>query len=181
MLRLLLPVVLGLVGAAAGIGVGLYLKPPPEEAAAEEHAAAAPCGDPAAPDAPADAAHAAEAGHAGGDDHDAAPGTSEFVKLNNQFVVPVMEDGRIVSLVVLSLSLETPVGGREIVFQREPKLRDAFLQVLFDHANSGGFSGAFTGGDRIEMLRRALRSAAQMALGPTAIDVLVTDIARQDV
>ena len=70
----------------------------------------------------------------------------EYVKLNNQFVVPVVEDGRVAAMVVLSLSLEVEAGNTEAVYQREPKLRDAFLQVLFDHANVGGFCGSFTDG-----------------------------------
>ena len=47
----------------------------------------------------------------------------------------------------------------------EPKLRDVFLQVLFDHANMGGFRGAFTRSDVLEPLRTALREAAQKHLG----------------
>ena len=63
----------------------------------------------------------------------------EYVKLSNQFVVPVVKGKTVVSLVVLSLSLEVPEGQKDAVFRREPKLRDSFLQVLFDHANIGGF------------------------------------------
>ena len=179
MMKLLIPIVLALVGAGAGIGAGLYLKPLPAEElpAGEGIAEGNPCGDPAAmqDDKGEKTADSKDADAADDDE------SREFVKLNNQFVVPVMEEGRIVSLVVLSLSIETLPGGNEVVFAREPKLRDSFLQVLFDHANSGGFSGAFTGGERLQNLRASLRSAARLAIGETALDVLVTDIARQDV
>jgi hypothetical protein len=183
MLRLVIPVVLALVGAGAGIGAGLYLRPKPEPEVHVEFDPSAPCGEVPADGAAPGAANAGNAHAASDDGHDAEEGDSatEFVKLNNQFVVPVMEGDTIVSLVVLSLSLETPPGGGEVIYAREPKLRDSFLQVLFDHANAGGFSGAFTSGNRIQMLRQSLLTAAQMAIGRTAIDVLVTDIARQDV
>jgi hypothetical protein len=95
-------------------------------------------------------------------------------------VVPVMQDGRVAAMVVLSLSLEVQEGNTEAVYQREPKLRDVFLQVLFDHANVGGFSGSFTDGSNLVVLRNSLKEAAALVLGTTVRDVLITDIARQD-
>ena len=67
-----------------------------------------------------------------------------------------------------------------MVYEREPKLRDAFLRVMFDHANAGGFDGAFTNSNQMDVLRRALREVAQKTIGPTASDVLILDIVRQD-
>jgi hypothetical protein len=92
----------------------------------------------------------------------------------------VVEDGRVAAMVVLSLSLEVEAGNTEAVYQREPKLRDVFLQVLFDHANMGGFSGSFTDGSNLVVLRTSLKEAAALILGTVVQDVLITDIARQD-
>lgn len=109
------------------------------------------------------------------------PAPREYVKLPSQFVIPVMEGGRVGSLVVLTLSLEVPAGGTEAVFAREPKLRDVFLRVLFDHANAGGFRGTFTDGSTLVALRRALLEAARGAMGAEGVfDILITDIVRQD-
>jgi hypothetical protein len=83
--------------------------------------------------------------------------------------------------VVLALSLELQTGHKDAIFQREPKLRDIFLQVLFDHANAGGFRGAFTNSNTMDVLRASLRQAGRQALGDILNDVLVTDIVRQDV
>ncbi|MCL4189818.1 MAG: flagellar basal body-associated protein FliL [Rhodobacteraceae bacterium] len=112
----------------------------------------------------------------------AAPGevARDYVRLNNQFVVPVVEGGQVRALVILSLTIEAVAGASEEVYLREPRLRDAFLRVLFDHANTGGFRGAFTAGGALELLRAALREAAVRVLGPIAVDVLIVDIARQD-
>jgi flagellar protein FliL len=104
----------------------------------------------------------------------------EYVKLNNQFVIPVVEAGQVAALVVVSLSLEVTAGSTETVFAREPKLRDVFLQVLFDHANSGGFRGSFTDGSNLVVLRQALKEVATQVLGDMVSDVLIVDIARQD-
>lgn len=104
----------------------------------------------------------------------------EYAKLNNQFVIPLLEDGAVVSLVVLSLSLEVTAGSSTAVYQQEPKLRDVFLQVLFSHANSGGFRGSFTDSANLVPLRGALLEAAQAVLPDVVSDVLIGDIVRQD-
>lgn len=104
----------------------------------------------------------------------------EYVKLNNQFVIPVVEGGTVSALVVLALSLEVTTGSTEAVFAAEPKLRDVFLQVLFDHANAGGFKGSFTDAANLVVLRQALKEAAMQVLGDAVKDVLIVDIARQD-
>lgn len=104
----------------------------------------------------------------------------EYAKLNNQFVVPVLSGGRVGAMVILSLSLEIAPGQAETVYASEPKLRDAFLRVLFDHANAGGFRGSFTDGANLVVLRQALGEAAMAVLGDTVRAVLITDIVRQD-
>ncbi len=164
-MKKILPIILALLGTGAGVGAGLFLMPPP----ADPEMATDPCGEPATADAA--AAHK--------DDADAA--TRDYVKLNNQFVVPIVLSDRVRSLVVLTISLEVTAGVQERVFAVEPKLRAGFLQVLFDHANSGGFEGAFTSATTMETLRRSLHEVATRVLGDAVSDVLITDIARQDV
>lgn len=164
----LIPILLALIGLGAGIGAGFALRP---DAADPQAAETCPC---TCPEPGAQPAIADDA-----DDADAAG--SDFVRLNNQFVVPVVRSDEISALVVLSLSLEVPAGGSEPIYQREPKLRDRFLQVLFDHANAGGFDGAFTAGSNMDALRRALREVARAELGASVRDVLITDVARQDI
>lgn len=172
MIRKLLPLLLAFAGLAVGVGAGLFLRPPAHEA----EAVAEGSSDPHATETAGADAHGEAEAH-GETDAKAAP---EYVKLNNQFVVPVLEDGKVVSMVVLALSLEVTEGGSEQVYAREPKLRDAILQVLFDHANSGGFAGAFTDGSNLILLRKSLLEVAQKTLGPVVVDVLISDIARQD-
>lgn len=173
MLRKLLPLLLALVGLGGGIAAGLTLRPIQKaEDRGAESSGQAPAGERG------DAA--AKTAEPSGQDGEAADGAPEYVKLNNQFVVPVVEKGRVAAMVVLSLSLDVVPGNTEAVYQREPKLRDAFLQVLFDHANTGGFSGSFTDGSNLIVLRTSLKEAAALVLGPVVNDVLITDIARQD-
>ena len=164
----ILPILLALIGLGAGVGAGLMLRPAAEEVVID------PCGDEGATD------HAEAPKDDHGEGEDAQSAAYDYVKLNNQFVVPVVEDGRVTALVILSVSLETQLGGSEQVFAREPKLRDGFLQVLFDHANAGGFKGAFTESANMDALRRAMLDVAKKSLGDLVSDVLIVDIVRQD-
>lgn len=166
MKKLLIPIVLGVIGLGAGAGAGLMLRPAPaEDTATYDHAAPAARGEAAVP------GHGAEQS----DEH--AP---EYVKMSNQFIIPLIRQDRIASVVVLSLSLEVTAGHAEDLYAREPKLRDAFLQVLFDHANTGGFDGAFTESRAIVRLRVRLREVALAQMPDLVSDVLITDIGRQD-
>ena len=169
MLRLILPILLLLAGLGAGVGAGVLLRAPaPEETAEPENTEAETETE---AEAETDTARPPEQG---------APGQSEFVRLNNQFIVPIVRDGTVRSLVILSLSVEVDLGNTEFVFSQEPRLRDSFLQVLFAHANAGGFDGGFTQAIAMDPLRVGLRDAATQVLGAIARDVLITDITRQD-
>lgn len=166
MLKKVIPLVLLLMGIGAGVGAGMFLRPPPEEKIedtnTEEHVS-----------------ESAEEERPFGPDNPAPE--MDYVKLNNQFVVPIVKNQEVVALVVLALSIEVPLGNKEAVFRREPKLRDSFLQVLFDHANIGGFDGAFTDSNNLAVLRSALREAGQKDMGKEIIkDILILEIARQD-
>jgi flagellar FliL protein len=176
MIAKLLPVILLIVGTAVGIGAGLMLASTPAPPA--EHASGDNMGD--------DIDHPDEesgdhAEHEAGEDELGPDPNREYIKIDNQFVIPVVERDNLSSLVVIALSLEVKTGMTDKVHLYEPKLRDAFLQVLFDHANMGGFRGAFTRSDVLNPLRTALREAAQRELGTGVYDVLIVEISRQDV
>jgi hypothetical protein len=125
--------------------------------------------------------HAEEKAH---DDHAAdegRPADAEYVKLSNQFVVPIVHENKIASMVVMSLSVEAPPGTTEAILNKEPKLRNEFLRVLFDFASVGGFNGDFLKTDNLDGLRRSLREAGQRVMGKALFsDILILEIARQD-
>ncbi len=157
MLKKLLPVLLFLIGTGAGVGAGVFLRPAPdpEEAAAMAEKAAK-------------------------EKEEEMEAEREYVKLSNQFVVPVVKNERVSSLVVLSLSVEVKAGTSQDMFSHEPKLRDLFLQALFDHANIGGFEGEFTGASRMDLLRQSLREVAKREFPDMVYDILISDFVRQD-
>jgi hypothetical protein len=152
---------LAVVGLFTGLGAGYVMKPEPkpDEVSLEGEAS----------DKPADPTK------------DTDPSEDfEYARLNNQFVIPVVKEGRVVSLVVFSATLEVDIGSTSSVFEKEPKIRDIFLQTLFDHANAGGFDGPFTESGKLSVLRRNLRDASRKVLGEVVNDVLILDLVRQD-
>ncbi|UXX82281.1 flagellar basal body-associated FliL family protein [Roseovarius pelagicus] len=171
MMKKLLPIILLLIGIGGGVGAGLALRPAQipgetddtENMTTEEHPEQK---------SPTDDGHVDT-------DHANTDGVA-FVRLNNQFVIPVVSPDRVEALVVMSLSIELAKNQPEAVYEREPKLRDKFLQVLFEHANMGGFDGEFTDAKRLDTLRASLLEVAQHVVGAEVTSVLITDIARQD-
>jgi flagellar protein FliL len=151
MIAKLLPVVLMVLGLAGGVGAGLALRPPPPELDEGEKAALPP-----APD---------------------VPLTTHV--LRNQFMVPLLEGERVTAMVVIHLALEVPEAQKAAIAIAEPRLRDRFLQVMFDHANGGGFVGMFTANNTMGLLRQSLLEAGQAVVGRDSLRaVLITDIVR---
>jgi flagellar basal body-associated protein FliL len=146
----LLPILLMVLALAGGASAGWFLRPPPSEA------------DPTAPM------------------QTVAPDVPIVLhQMTNQFMVPLVEADRITAIMVISLALDVPETAKAQVAQAEPRLRDRFLQVMFDHANLGMFDGVFTANNHMAQLRRALLEAAQATVGQEAVRaVLITDILR---
>jgi flagellar protein FliL len=167
-MKILLPLGIALLGLGGGLGAGFALKPAPEIA---EPCEGEDCPDPAL----ADGAPAAPAPQT-------VFGALEYVALEKPFIVPVFADDRVAAMVVLSLSVEVPEGQRNNVLALQPRLRDGLLAVMFRHANSGGFDGSFTAGQKMADLKSALLAAAREVMTGIAVgEVLVTEIVRQDV
>lgn len=170
-MKLLIPILLALVGIVGGAGAGWYLKPAPPEAEGicrdsdgtviEGTDCGADIAGPIA--APADGADA-----------------SQFIMLDRQFIVPLITDDRVSAMMVLTLNLEVAPGRAESAFRNEPRLRDALLRALFDHAYSGGFSGDFTAEPVVRDLRRNLLDAGRQIVGPGLRNVLIADMIKQE-
>ncbi|MDW3223533.1 MAG: flagellar basal body-associated FliL family protein [Paracoccaceae bacterium] len=171
-MKKLLPIIMLLIGSGAGVGAGIFMRPPPT-AVDQENAMIDPIGSEQELDEVEASANIPGAASS-------AEGM-EYVKLPNQFVVPLVEKDRISAMVVMALSVEVAAGASTEVIDKEPKLRDEFLRVLFDYATIGGFSGSFINNENLDVLRSDLREAAKRVMGSdVANDVLIFEIARQD-
>ena len=203
-MKKLIPMLIPVVALAGGVAAGDMLRPVPEgaehaaaEAPAEGHGEAAETGDHAegghAAEEPADHAspapaddHAAAAddhgggghGDSGGHGDEAVPAEGWFT-FPSQFFVPLMRNGDMGAVMILTLTIETPGADLKAMEQQEHRLRDALLRELLIHANTGGFDGNFTSEARLAPLRERLQKAAQASTDLTVKAVLIEDIARQ--
>lgn len=171
-MKKLLPIIMLLVGVGAGVGAGLALRPAPEPPAMDaemaegvEHAEE----------------HDMKKEMKKEEKADGPPKGREYVELVDQFIIPVVNDSSVTSLILITLTLEVDSGATERVFQAEPRIRGALLQAMFDHANIGGFNGAFTNSSKLEPLRQTFVEVAQKVYGDEISDVLIVQITRQDV
>jgi flagellar protein FliL len=158
-MRRLVPILLIVLGLSAGLGAGYVMRPLPEVAdTAPEVTDSSP---------PIQASLA-------------RPEGIEVLRMPNPFLIPLIGDGRVRAMVVVSLALELLPGHRVDLQRDEPRLRAVFLQMLFDHANLGGFDGVFTGGEQLLSLRRSLLEAARSEFAGSVHDILIVDLTRQE-
>ncbi|MEO0398786.1 MAG: hypothetical protein AAF224_05110 [Pseudomonadota bacterium] len=103
-----------------------------------------------------------------------------YFKFSRQFVVPIIGEGGVGSLVILDLNLEMSREAAEAFYFREPKFRDALMQELLDLANQGRFQGRLTDRRNLDAIRVNLLAAVQDIAGDAVKEVLILDIMRQD-
>lgn len=187
---------LAVVGGAAG---GLWLKsataPAAEPARAQDEAK--PAADdhesaegkkaeakPKAVDAKTEGKRAGDkkaGGHGGGHGEAEADAAYGFMKFSRQFVVPVIGDDGVRALVLLDINIEVPPAVTEFVYTQEPKLRDALLASLLQLSNSGAFDEHILERANMELVRSELLRAARSVIGEDAQNILILNIARQEV
>lgn len=187
-MKKLVPMLIPVLALVGGVAAGEMLRPAAEgvehaaveapaeghgetEAASDDHAAKE-TSDPAAPP-PAD-------DHAAAADHGEGPGPAEgWFTFPSQFFVPLMRNGDMGAVMILTLTIEALGAELAAMEQQEHRLRDALLRELLIHANTGGFDGNFTSEARLAPLRDRLQKAAQASTDLTVKAVLIEDIARQ--
>lgn len=202
-MKKILMILIVLAGIGGGAFAGLMLKPAPggggEDAGAAAEGGAA--GDGGDGHAGGEGEAGGDAGHGGGDAHgDAGSGDAEghgeagghgeggadgdgardYVEIGKQMIIPVVSGEETQALMMFELALDVPVTMRDTVFMHEPRIRDAFLRVLFAMSHTGAFLDTFTDDLIVEELRQKLLAAARSELGPDVGDVLILDIMRQE-
>jgi len=120
-------------------------------------------------------------GHNSGAGGDGEAGADrEYVKIGRQIIIPVVNKGETEALMLFDLAVGVPSSMTERIYAAEPRLRDAFLRVLFEMSYTGAFSGTYTDERVVEELRGKLRAAARRLVGDAVGEVLILDIMRQE-
>ena len=101
-------------------------------------------------------------------------------KFSREFVVPVMRNEQVKSLIILHINLETASGVADDLFSEEPKLRDNIMTTLIGLSNDGRTLDEPTQIDNYEMIRSMVLMNLRDAFSDGIINVLIVDMAKQE-
>jgi flagellar basal body-associated protein FliL len=104
----------------------------------------------------------------------------DYFKFTREFVVPVMREARVDSLVILNINLEVDSSITPKLFSMEPKIRDNIMTTLIGLSNDGQTLEAISNIDNYESIRASVLMNLQKII-PTGIEnVLIVDMAKQE-
>lgn len=168
------------VGAAAGtFGASLLTSTAP----AETHSPASDTGDGKAD------SHAKDDGHGKADKHGdnghgkeaKSDGSTSFFNFSREFVVPLLSDGQVDSLVIINISLEVSSGISSKMFSMEPKVRDNIMTTLVALSSDDETFRQLTTVRNYENIRSLVLANLREEISRDIQSVLIMDIARQDI
>jgi flagellar protein FliL len=122
-------------------------------------------------------------GKSGGDGHGKEGGASGgviYFKFTREFVVPVVSQGRVTSLVILNLNLEADENMSQKLFEMEPKLRDNIMTTLITISNDGKTFESMTDVENYESIRSMVMMNLKSVMATGIHNVLIVDLAKQD-
>ncbi|WOI52687.1 flagellar basal body-associated FliL family protein [Parvularcula sp. LCG005] len=138
----------------------------------------------AAPEAAATKGSVAEVSGEGDDGHGGGEGggdTVAYFGFQRNFIVPVMRNDEVGSLVMISLQIEINDAAEiDRMRAREPRLRDTFMMTLMGLSHDGYFAGDITEPEVYSEIRNRLNETSHALLEDKGGDVLIVDFARQD-
>ncbi len=173
-MKLIITSLVAIIFIAAGSFAGVVLKSPSSAAASasDDH------GDGHGDDHGGD--HGKKKKDSHGDDHGKSSGDSAYYKFSREFVVPIMRGGQVKSLVILHISLEADSSTTEKLFSEEPKLRDNIMTTLIGLSNDGRTLERPTEVSNYETIRAMVLMNLQDAISDKIKNVLIVDVAKQD-
>ena len=104
-----------------------------------------------------------------------------YFKFSREFVIPLMRDNQVESLVILNLNLEIDSSESGSLFSKEPKLRDNIMSSLIELSNDGSTLDNFSQVESYETIRSVVLENLKRDLGAGILNVLILDMAKQQV
>ena len=120
----------------------------------------------------------AKGGH-GGNDKGPVNEVS-FYKFSREFVVPVIRDSKVDSLVILNIALEVDGETSQKLFALDPKLRDNIMSSLITLSNEPAVFDNMTQVENYERIRREVLENLSNVVPEGIENVLILDFAKQD-
>jgi hypothetical protein len=103
-----------------------------------------------------------------------------FIDMERKFVVPLVRGNRVRSLVVVDLRLEVRSAAETRAQELKPKIRDLFLDTLYEMAVAGAFDGDLYSNNVQGEMRARLLEDARRVLQDDATAILIGELLRQD-
>jgi len=178
-MKLIITSLVAIIFIAAGSFAGIVLKTPATASASASDETTDDHGDGQGEDHGEDHGKKKKDSH-GGDDYGKSSGDAAYYKFSREFVVPIMRGGQVKSLVILHISLETDSATSEKLFSEEPKLRDNIMTTLIGLSNDGRTLERPTEVSNYETIRAMVLMNLKDAISDKIKNVLIVDVAKQD-
>ena len=171
--------VIAVICIMAGGFAGHFLKTSGSEAPAEAHAGEVKSdgAEKAPKETASKEAPSKEASSKGGGE---ASGEVVFYKFSREFIVPILEEERVESLVILNINLEADAELSQELFRLEPKLRDNIMTTLIELSNDGRTFQTITDVQSYEAVRSMILMNLKNVVSEGIHNVLILDMAKQN-
>lgn len=116
----------------------------------------------------------------GGHGEEAESSDVYYFKFTREFVVPIIRNGRVHSLVILNLNLEADGEIASDLQGKEPKLRDNIMTSLITLSNDGTTFESVTSVENYELIRSTVLANLKSVVSTGISNVLIVDMAKQD-
>ena len=104
----------------------------------------------------------------------------DYFKFSREFVVPIIRDGKVASLIILNINLEVDDSLTDELFSLEPKIRDNIMTTLIQLSNDGSTLVAISDVQNYESIRATLLMNLGKVVPSGIRNVLIVDIGKQD-
>lgn len=180
MMKLVAPALIAGVFGAAGGAAAVYMKT--GSSAPAESAAPSEDGHGEKPKKE-KAGHGEKKGHGkakGGHGSADSAGAPAYYKFSREFVVPIIDNERVKSLVILNLNLQVDSAASQDLFSQEPVLRDNIMTTLIGLSGDDTIFNSLNNVEHYETIRSMILSNLQDSVSEDIQNVLILDMARQD-
>lgn len=106
-----------------------------------------------------------------------------YFKFSREFIIPLMYDSEIDSLIILNINLEVDSSVSSTLFSQEPKLRDNVMTTLIELSNDGVTLENIASIESYETVRSMVLKNLKdkEVVGEGILNVLIVDVGKQDV
>ncbi|WP_156945544.1 flagellar basal body-associated FliL family protein [Hyphomonas johnsonii] len=122
----------------------------------------------------------AKSGHGDDSSDEISLSGVDYFKFSREFVVPIMRDNKVVSLVILNINLEVDSSLSRKLFSMEPKIRDNIMTTLVELSNDGRTLESVANLENYESIRSTVLMNLQKVAPAGIRNVLIVDMAKQD-